>query len=290
MNSIISQAELPLNSRGAVYHLDLLPEELADTIITVGDPERVEQISKHFDLIEVKRVHREFLTHTGRLGNQRLSIVSTGIGVDNIDIVLNELDAVANIDLKTREIKSQIKSLSIIRLGTTGGLISDCSPGEVVCSRYAVGFDTMTDYYQYALTPDLLELEGQLRKHLLNTDGHLYATESCPKLFDKFSSIGMGGITATCIGFYGPQGRQLRLALKYPDWLDQLACFNFKEYRMMNLEMETAALYALGSMMGHRCLSLSVVIANRAKGTFIENVPECIETFIENTLDKISTL
>ncbi|KTD82285.1 nucleoside phosphorylase [Legionella waltersii] len=284
---MISPAELPINPRGAVYHLDLRPEEIADIIITVGDPGRVSQVSQYFDSIEIVRSHREFITHTGRMGNKRLTVLSTGIGIPNIDIVMNELDALANVNLNTRQILPNKKQLSIIRLGTTGGLITDCKPGDIVISRYAIGFDGLLDYYQYTAKPALNEFKNQLKRHLQGGSGPFYFVESSPDLIQEFSSLGQVGITATCGGFYGPQGRHVRLPLRYPEFIAQLATFRIHDYSVVNLEMETAAIYALGEMLGHRCLSLSVVLANRQQGTFVSDVTSCLETLISKSLDKI---
>lgn len=281
---MITPAELPINHRGAVYHLDLRPEELADTVITVGDPGRVSQVSQFFDAIEIKRSHREFVTHTGYLGTQRVTVVSTGIGMPNIDIVMNELDALVNIDLNTRMIKKNKKKLTIIRLGTTGGLSEACSPGDVVISRFALGFDTLINYYQYNPSQDLQTMAVELNNYLGGHNGPFYISESCPQLANQFSSLGQLGITATCGGFYGPQGRQLRVPLRYPDFVDKLSHFVSNNYPVINLEMETAALYALGSLLGHRCLSLSVVLANRAKGSFTVDIKACLDLLINKSL------
>jgi uridine phosphorylase len=287
---MISPAELPINQRGAVYHLDLRPEEIADIIITVGDPGRVSQVSQHFDSIEVIRSHREFITHTGLLGNKRLTVLSTGIGIPNIDIVMNELDALANINLSTRQVLPNKKQLSIIRLGTTGGLISDCKPGDIVISRYAIGFDSLLEYYQYTPKKALEEFKNQLKNHLQGGSGPFYFVESSPELLQEFSSLGQVGITATCGGFYGPQGRHVRLPLRHPNFISQLSTFQIQSYYVINLEMETAAIYALGEMLGHRCLSLSVVLANRQEGSFVSDVKTCLESLISKSLSKIKNI
>lgn len=284
---MITQADLPINSRGAVYHLDLLPHELADTIITVGDPARVSQVSHFFDSIEYKRSHREFNTHTGYIGTRRVSVVSTGIGMPNIDIVMNELDAIVNVDLNSKMVKQNKKKLTIIRLGTTGGLTENCSPGDIVISRYAIGFDTLTQYYQYKLSSALQHMQAALTLHLDGQSGPFYLSESCPHLAQQFSSLGRLGITATCGGFYGPQGRNVRLPLQYPDFINKLREFESNTYSVINLEMETAAIYALGSLLGHQCLSLSVVLANRSKGSFVDNVKSCLDTLINGALSII---
>ncbi|WP_133129651.1 nucleoside phosphorylase [Legionella yabuuchiae] len=274
-------ADLPLNHRGAVYHLDLLPEELADTVITVGDPARVQLVSQRFDRVEVTRTHREFVTHTGYLGQKRITVLSTGIGVPNIDIVINELDALANIDLRTRAPLEQHKSLTIIRLGTTGGLQPTSVPGDVYVSRYAIGFDTLINYYQHQSSALLKQFHERLQTHLNGRSGSFYVAEADAELFEHFITLGTPSITATCNGFYGPQGRALRIPLAYPDLLDKLVSFEFNGYKIFNFEMETAGILGLGKLFGHRCLSLSVVLANRMTGEFSEQVNENVATLID---------
>jgi uridine phosphorylase len=281
------QADLPLNSRGAVYHLDLLPEELADTIITVGDPGRVQQISNKFDSIEITRAHREFVTHTGYLGKKRISVISTGIGMPNIDIVMNELDALVNIDLTTLTSKKKQHVLKIIRLGTAGSLQSSCNVGDIIVSRYAVSFDGLLGYYQYQTPSKLKKMLSNLRDHTNGSCGQIYLSEADLELFNQFSSIGIAGITATCSGFYGPQGRQLRVALAYPDLLDKLVTFDFYSYKIFNFEMETAGILGLGKLFGHQCLSISVVIANRITGEFSEVITDKVEDLIDKALQLI---
>lgn len=287
---MIQAAELPLNERGAVYHLDLLPDELANVIITVGDPARVAQISRYFDRIEVKRAHREFVTHTGFIGQQRLSVISTGIGVPNIDIVMNELDALVNIDLVTRSPYRKTKSLTIIRLGTTGSLQPDCMPGDIVISRFAIGFDTLLYYYQNTPSFVLTEMHEALQAHLAGQAGPFYVAEADPTLLGYFSSIGTVGITATCGGFYGPQARQLRLPLQYPHLLEKLTQFHFEHLKVTNFEMETAGILGMGQLLGHRCLSLSVVLANRINGVFISDVKLAVEELINSALQVMSSI
>lgn len=277
-------AELPVNERGAVYHLNLLPEELADTIITVGDPNRVALISCHFDSIEVKSTHREFVTHTGYLGKKRVSVISTGIGVPCIDIVMNELDALANIDLTTRLPKAILKQLNIIRLGTTGGLTLQCKPGDIFLSRYAVGFDTLLQYYQQTLSADLQALQVELTDYLAGESGPFYLAQADNALCQQLADIGQAGITATCGGFYGPQGRQLRHPIQYPSLLSKMASFQFQDFPVLNFEMETAGILGLANIFGHRAVSLSVVITNRITGEFTTQVPVLVEDLIQKAL------
>lgn len=287
---MITPAELPINNRGAVYHLDLKADELADTIITVGDPARVAQVSNFFDRVEIIRSHREFLTHTGYLANKKISVISTGMGMPNIDIVMNELDAVANINLDTRTLNPVRKCLTIIRLGTAGALAEDYIPGELVLSQYAIGFDSLMDYYEYNPSAFLKQLEGELQPHLQGSSGPFYLTEASPDLVKIFHSLGHAGITASCGGFYGPQGRKVRIPLRYPNLIEKLSHFKSKELSLINLEMETAALYALGTVLGHRCLSLSAVIANRATGAFAPDIKFCVDLLISKAFNIIEHL
>ncbi|KTD11404.1 nucleoside phosphorylase [Legionella jamestowniensis] len=287
---MIKPAELPFNKRGAVYHLDLLEEEIADLIITVGDPGRVQQVSQYFDRLEFQCSHREFITHTGYIGSRRLSVISTGIGMPNIDIVMTEIDALANIDLSTRTIRDKTRSLTIIRLGTTGGIKPDCKPGDVMISRYGIGFDSFLSYYDYELSSDLEDLEAALRNHLGTETGPFFVAEGNQQLVDNFKSLGTVGITATCGGFYGPQGRGVRLPLRYRNFLNRLSKFNFAGLNITNLEMETAAILGLGSLLGHRCLSVSVVLANRMTGDFLHNIKLNVDKFIISFLERIPYL
>lgn len=281
---MITSAELPLNDRGAVYHLDLRPDEIADQIITVGDPARVHLVSQHFDSIDVKRSHREFVTHTGYIGKQRLSVLSTGIGVPNIDIVMHELDALVNIDLNSRTPHANVKALNIVRLGTAGGVQENCNPGDILISKYAVGFDSLLDYYQRPLSCSLEPLNEALKMHLAGASGSYYLTEADENLVAHFQSLGKTGMTATCGGFYGPQGRKLRTPLHYETFLDKLRTFHYNDLMFQNLEMETAGILGLGQILGHRCLSISVVLANRMKGVFTGNVQIGVEQLIEKAM------
>lgn len=284
---MISPAELPINKRGAVYHLDLCRDELADMVITVGDPARVAQVSRYFDEIEIKREHREFITHTGWLGKKRISVLSTGIGMPNIDIVMNELDALKNIDLESRTPFANPKSLTIIRLGTTGSLQTDCLPGDILISKQAIGFDTLLDYYAYQLTDELKVLHESLSQHLDGLGASFYVSQADKELVEYFAQLGKTGITATCGGFYGPQGRHLRIPLRYPNLLDQLASYQAHQSRVINFEMETAAILGLGALLGHHCLSLSVAVANRQTGAFVSDVHVCVDDLIKKALELI---
>lgn len=286
----IGDSELIINARGAVYHLDLRPEELARTVITVGDPDRVREVSKHFDKVEYTRQHREFVTHTGFIGDKSISVVSTGIGPDNIDIVLNELDALVNIDLETRTIKPEITTLDIIRIGTSGSLQEHIPADSFVASTHGLGLDNLLHFYRH----EEHEEEKQLlqafvtQTQLHHRVAHPYISGGAPGLLKKFVGEDFHhGITVTCPGFYGPQGRILRLGLAQPELINRLTGFSMGPHRITNFEMETSAIYGLGKMLGHRCLSLSAIVANRVAKTFTRDGQGLMEKLIENSLERI---
>ena len=289
MNPIAS-SELILNDRGAVYHLDLRPEEIASTIVTVGDPGRVKEVSKYFDKIEVSRQHREFITHTGWIGNKRISVLSSGIGPDNIDIVLNELDALANIDLQTRQPKQQLQSLNIIRLGTSGSLQADIPVDSFVASTHGLGIDNLLHFYRLQQNEEesLLIQSFLTQTQIQNQTGLPYISSAAPSLLKHFVSPFHQGITVTCPGFYGPQGRVLRLGLQNPDLVNRLTSFRFGAHRISNFEMETAAIYGLGRLMGHHCLALNVIVANRVVQEFSKNATTQIDRLIQLFLTTFS--
>jgi len=273
----IAESELIINSRGAIYHLDLLPEELA---------------SKYFDRFETKSQHREFVTHTGYIGKKRISVVSTGIGTDNIDIVLNELDALVNIDFETRTIRDQHSQLNIIRIGTSGSLQYDIAVDSLVASTHGLGIDNLLNFYRH----DHNEEERQLI-HSFVTQTHLhhhhclpYISRASGALIKHFVDGFQQGITVTCPGFYGPQGRVLRLGLRDPDLISRLTHFHFGQHRVTNFEMETAAIYGLCNLLGHHCLSLSAIVANRMTKEFSRNAHSTIEKLISKTLETIDKM
>ncbi len=288
----IAPSELIINARGAIYHLDLRPEELADTIITVGDPGRVETVSRHFDSIEARAAHREFITHTGRVGGKRISVVSTGIGPDNIDIVLTELDALANIDFRTREITAQRKSLNVIRLGTSGSLQRDVPVDSFVASSFAIGLDNLMHYYMQEPNPDETYMLREFTAHtrLEGSAINPYIAEGGIRLRAAFADKMASGITITCPGFYGPQGRVLRAPIAFPNLIDALGTFSSRGHRVTNFEMETSAIYGLGKLLGHQCLSISAIVANRMTGTFSADGGKAVERMIEACLPLIAGL
>ena len=284
--NIIEPSELIINNRGAVYHLDCRPEEIADTIITVGDPDRVKEVSKHFDKVEFKNQHREFVTHTGYIGKKRLTVTSTGIGPDNIDIVLNELDALVNIDLEERVIKNKLSSLTIVRVGTSGSLQSDIPVDSFVASTHGLGLDNLMHYYQREVNAEESQILQSFDTHTQLNRGTLtpYITGAGIRILKEFVDGFHHGITVTCPGFYGPQGRVLRMGLAYPHLIDALTGFRFGNHRITNFEMETSALYGMSRVLGHHCVSLSAIVANRIQKEFTKDGNAVVENLIQKTL------
>ncbi len=286
----IAESELILNSRGAIYHLDLKPDEIAENIITVGDPGRVKEISKHFDKIEVERKHREFITHTGLIGKKRISVISTGIGPDNIDIVLNELDALVNIDFQSRTINSELKQLNILRIGTSGSLQADIPVDSFVASSHGLGLDNLLNFYLHGNNEEEKQIIHSFvtQTQLHSGFGAPYIAAASMHLLKHFVDGYHQGITVTCPGFYGPQGRILRLGISNPQLIDQLTSFQFGEYRITNFEMETSAIYGLGKALHHHCLSLNAIIANRIHKNFSNDSLALIDKLIEKSLEIIT--
>ncbi|MFY0255910.1 nucleoside phosphorylase [Chitinophaga sp. 30R24] len=292
MDKRIAESELIINNRGAVYHLDVRPDELAHTIITVGDPDRVGAVSKYFDTIEGKFQHREFVTHTGYIGKKRLSVVSTGIGTDNIDIVLNELDALANIDFNTRMVKPDLTSLQIIRLGTSGALQESIPVDSFVVSSHGLGLDNLMHYYAFENTTaekQLLEaFRGQVS--LIHGGAGPYLFEASASLHQHFQTGFHTGITVTCPGFYAPQGRVLRGALSNPHLIDDLTGFSYESHRITNFEMETSGIYGIGRVLKHECLSISAIVANRIRQEFSKDGGAAVTALIEKGLEIIAAI
>lgn len=286
----IAESELIITGRGAIYHLDLRPEELADTVIVVGDPDRVKKVSKHFDSIEHQLQHREFITHTGYIGKKRLSVMSTGIGPDNIDIAINELDALANIDFNTREIRKEFKKLHIIRFGTSGSLQADIPVDSFVASTHGLGFDNLLNFYAYDASVGEKEMAAAFVQQTgLDTSITMpYAFSSGQELIGKFGDGFYKGITVTCPGFYGPQGRILRLGLRSPGLINKLTDFRFNNHRITNFEMETSAIYGLGKLLGHECLSVNAIVANRVVQEFSKDSNAAVEKLIKKALEALT--
>lgn len=285
----IEPSELIINARGAIYHLDLRPEEMAETVITVGDPGRVDKVSRYFDHIEHKTAHREFITHTGTLGGKRISVLSTGIGPDNIDIVLNEMDALANIDLETRTEKKEKKQLRIIRIGTSGSLQGDIGVDQFVASTHGLGLDNLMHFYPFRNNDHEIKLMGAFKSHVTLQPrlSEPYVFGGSAQLLAQFAEGCHAGITVTVPGFYGPQGRILRMGLSMPSLNEQLTSFRWGNHRITNFEMETSAIYGLGSTLGHQCLSLNAIIANRIQKQYSADAQAAVDKLIRHVLERI---
>jgi len=286
----IAESELILNPDGSIYHINLRPEHLAKNIIFVGDQDRVPKVAQHFDSIEFETQKREFRTIIGTYCGKRLTVISTGIGPDNIDIVVNEIDALANINLETRQVKPQHTTLNIVRIGTSGSLQADIPVDSYVLAKYGLGFDGMLLSYN---CKDILhpEIEDAFIKHT-NWHPHKarpYIVKNSAELEAKLASDDVFlGMTATAGGFYGPQGRVLRLAIQDPELNHKIDSFNFKGIRVTNLEMETSAIYGLSKLLGHHACSMNCIIANRANGTFSKDYHAAVEKMIKYVLDKLT--
>lgn len=285
----LAASEFILNPDGSIYHLNLRPEDVATTIITVGDPERVTDVSKYFDTIDVKRHKREFRTHTGTYKGKRISVISTGIGTDNIDIVFNELDALVNIDFETRKVKDKLTSLDLIRIGTSGAIQSDIPVDSLLLSETAVGFDSLLHSYDNLSFLDSNFSEAFIKHTDWSTNkSSPYVVKADDELVSLFSSeVIIKGITATNVGFYGPQGRVLRLGLQDSKLNDKIGSFEYKGRQITNLEMETSGIYGMAKLLGHRAISLNAILANRANSTFSSKSSETVDRLIQYTLSRL---
>ena len=285
----IKKSELILNSDGSIYHLHLKPSDISDTLIFVGDQERVSAVTKHFDSIDFETQSREFKTQTGTYKGKRLSVISTGIGSDNIDIVINELDALVNIDFQSREIKKNKTSLSIIRIGTSGALQSDIDIDRFVLSRYAMDINGMLQSYKVDnIKHEAIEKAFVKHSNWSPKKPYPVVVEGSKKLESLLESDQtIKGMTATCGGFYGPQGRVLRLELQDESLNQKLDSFYYNGLKVTNFEMETSAIYGLSKLLGHEACSMNAILANRALGTFSKNPQETIDKLIIYTLNKL---
>ena len=284
------ESELILNNDGSIYHLHLRPENIAKNIIFVGDPDRVPKVSKHFDSIRFKTNKREFVTHTGFIANKEFSVVSTGIGTDNIDIVLTELDALVNIDLETRTEKEQKTALNIIRIGTSGTLVEDVDCDSILYSEFGLGLDGLMNFYAYENSEIEKNILQEINNHIPNLPVAPKIAAASNKLMQLFESDNMiKGITATATGFYGPQGRILRAQPLVTGFVDKLSEKTYNGHRVTNLEMETAAIYGLGNILGHHCRSVNTILANRKTKAFSGNPKKAVENCILNTLEILSS-
>ncbi|MEX0290621.1 MAG: nucleoside phosphorylase [Flavobacteriaceae bacterium] len=287
----LGPSELILNADNSIYHLSLLPEDIADTIITVGDPDRVWDVSKYFDFIEVEKNKREFRTHTGRLNDKRLTVISTGIGTDNIDIVMNELDALVNIDFESRALKPEQRSLDIIRIGTSGAIQEDIPLDSLLLSEFAMGFDNLLHFYdsEEIQFPDIqLAFIDQTEWSVFKSIPYVVRCDETLLTQLKSSQV-QTGFTATNVGFYGPQGRNLRIAPEDENLKDKLTAFEFEGYRITNLEMETSGIYGLSRLLGHRAVSLNCILANRSTGEFSLHPEKAVDEMIQYALERLTT-
>jgi uridine phosphorylase len=285
----LKESELILDEQGRIYHLHLKPEELAPLVLTVGDPDRVALVSQYFDDIEVKRQHREFVTHTGYLGKQRISVISTGIGADNIDIVMNELDALVNIDFERRIIKPERRTLTVIRIGTAGSLQADIPVDSLVVSRFGLGLDNLLQFYRYHPDESSAALIEGIQKAVPSLPIIPYAASGDEALFQQLTSgDAHSGITVTCPGFYAPQHRCLRAAPQAPDFFSELSRYHYLKWRVANMEMETAAIFGLSHILQHRAGAVNGIVANRIRGDFTTQANRLIKKTIEYTLERVA--
>jgi len=282
----IGASEMIINQSGAIYHLNVRPDQIADTIITVGDPDRVAEVSKFFDRVEHVCTHREFITHTGYIGNKRISVLSTGIGPDNIDIALNEVDALVNIDFETRTIKEEKKSLAIIRMGTCGSLQGEVGVDQLVAGTHGLGIDNLLHFYNLQNNEEekailtAFESHTQINSHKVFP----YIASASAGLIKHFTQEYNHGITVTCPGFYGPQGRILRMPLAMPNLVDQMTSFKYGNHHIANFEMETSAIYGMCNLLGHQCLSINVIVANRVKKEYSKDMGKAVNNMIQKSL------
>jgi uridine phosphorylase len=282
-------SELIITPRGAIYHLNLTPSELGETVFLVGDPNRTEKVAAHFDSIELSREHREFKSISGTISGNRVTVLSTGIGTDNIDIVLNELDALVNIDFETRCEKPEKKSLRLIRLGTSGSLSEDIPAGSVVLSAYGLGTDGLLNYYQSSFTDEEMELAANFSaiSGYPESWASPYAVKADPELFHCLANQAFSGITVTACGFYGPQGRILRARPRLDDLLSRYQKVTFRGLGVTNFEMETSAIYGMSRILGHRAVSVSVIVANRVRKEFSADPDADVEKMIRQVLQNV---
>lgn len=282
----ISETDLIINPDGSIYHLNLKRQNLSEKIITVGDPGRVKRITRHFDQIEFEINKREFITQTGTYQGKRLTVMSTGMGTDNVEIVMNELDAIFNIDLETREPKSNPTKLTIIRVGTSGSIREEIPVGSHVMAKFGIGLDPLIHFYEMNYSAQEQQLTEALKQQIALPYSP-YIVQGSERLHDQFKDLCISGNTATCLGFYAPQGRELRMAIKYPDIIDRLAAFQKDDFQITNLEMETAGYYALSRLLGHEMISLNAILANRARKEFATDAYAIVDKLILKVLETI---
>lgn len=286
MSKRIPESELIINPDGSIYHLNLKPEHLASTIIAVGDPDRVQKVSQYFDEIEFSISKREFVTHTGIYKGKRLTVISTGMGTDNIEIFMTELDALVNIDLTTRIPKDNQTSLDIIRIGTSGSMQEEIPSGSLLASVFGIGMDTLMTYY-IANFSDFERMVSQRIQEKLDLPFTPYCVQGSQKLLNRLGKGLIHGNTVTCPGFFGPQGREVRLKPAIPNIIEQLSSLNLSGFKLTNFEMETAGYYAMGRMLGHEMLSLNAIVANRITQEFAKDSYNIMDQLIVQTLEKL---
>lgn len=287
MKNQIPASELPLQADGAIYHLNLHPEELADNVVLVGDPGRVGMLSAMFDTVEVRKQNRELITHTGMYQGKRISLISTGMGTDNIDIVLTELDAVANIDLKTRTVKDEHRTLNLVRIGTSGALNPNIECGSFVASSYGFGIDGVLRFYDSGefIREDIVD--AFVRHTGWSSElPYPYCTAASPELLERIGHDMTKGITISAPGFFGPQGREVRAKLHYPELNQRIETFEYQGDAITNMEMECSAIYGLGNLLGHRPLTVCLIIANRVTGKFLDSYHDRMETLCRAVLER----
>ena len=288
----IDKTNIILNNDGSIYHLGLFPNEINDIIFTVGDPDRVKFVSRHFNSINLKKQKREFLIHNGLYKGVPVSVLSTGIGTANIDIVINELDIISNIDLKTGKLNNKKKQLNIIRLGTSASIQPEINIGSILLSEFAIGFDNLLNFYSYENEFEE-SLSIKLMRHLNIDDDNIkpYAFKCDDYLFNNFSkTFSNSGITLTNPGFYGPQSRNIRIPLRFENLNNKLNSFEYSEKKITNLDMETSGIYGLCKLLGHNSLSINAILANRATGDFVKDPDKTIDYMIEQTFNLVESI
>lgn len=288
---MIHPSELILNTNGSIYHLALRPQDIAHKIIVAGDPHRIATISAKFDKIETKIENREFITHTGEYNGERITALATGIGTDNIDIVLNELDALVNVDLEKRTVKEKLTQLQIVRIGTCGSIQESVPADEVVVSTHAIGLDGLMNFYDFNMSEEEEELFNQFKQQTAWREdfNKPYLVGGSEELIKKIGSGFHKGITMTANGFYAPQGRRLRLLPKHTEVNEDLRKFEFNGHKVVNYEMETSALYGLSKLMGHQACTVCAVVANRYANSFSKDYKPVMNNLIENVLEKLTS-
>jgi uridine phosphorylase len=287
----IPESDLILNNDGSVYHLNLLPGDLAETIIIVGDPGRVPVVSGKFDVVELRKHKREFVTHTGSFNGKRISVISTGIGTDNIDIVFNEIDALFNIDFENRSVKNNLTKLDFVRLGTSGALQEDVYVDSFILATFGLGLDGLLNYYKLSNDQEEYDIIDAFRMHFHNRGifPRAYISKCSSELQKKLDYGVSHGITASCQGFYAPQGRILRFDPEVPDLIESISSFNYNGLRVTNFEMESGAAYGMARVLGHNCIAINAIIANRIKKQFSRDPHAAIDKLIQNVLERLTS-